>query len=400
MKIFGFDHSKEGYYNYIMEHLYGKKQVITGNNGIFKSQTPEAYGANAFYNSINSTNEGANVQFMSKNCAGSYNMKSSLGFAGTKLSYIDNLGNSDGKVSLSEYSDTMKNVIDKEAMLEALDVNSDGFISAGEEAAFTLLTDYLDGKSDGMLTEKGKANTFYIIDNCPDYFSRCINHIYENYTEQYEDDFQMPWNEIDGSSGPYDNDTAVGRGANAGAEILELYINDKKDQLAFSNYQYMFENDEGELDIDSGLASHSYIVQIYDKDKDGKVVEWEVPDELFRVADINGDGELSEGELLAKTMASDVNNDGIVTYEEKRDFDVRIENSETDIEEREALSQEIESVYNENSIAEKEENFEMPDKSNPLYPPNYGNPSKNQDYGAIYQAILDFLANFSSFFRI
>ncbi len=396
MKIFGFDYSNEGFYHYIMKNLYGQQRLITGNYGIFNSSAPAAYGANAFYNAMNQYDEDASIQYMNRNINGYYNMEAALGFAGAKLSHTDSYGNSDGKVSVEEYTGTLPPEMNKQVMLEGLDVNEDGFISAGEEAAFSLLTDYLDGSSDGVITKNGRMNSFYLINNYSDNFIQNMEFIYNNYTKQYEENFETPWNEIDGSKGPYDSDTAVGKGANVGAKILDLYLKGKNDELAYSNYQYMHKDENGDLDIDSGLASHTYIMQTYDKNRDGKVSSWEVSKKIFDITDLNGDGELSAGEHLARSMAADTNNDGKITYDEKRAFQVRLNDNSN----KDEIFQEIKDAYNNNSIEEKEENFEMPEKTGNGFPPSYGNPYGYQGYSDYYSYFLNILYNLSQRFRL
>jgi|GEM_PF-3480505 len=398
MKIFGFDYSQEGFYYYIMKHLYGQQRLISGEQGIFHSPAPEAYGANAFYNSMQHYDEGAHIKFLNKDSSGNYDLGGAMGFAGAKLNHIDNLENPDGKVSLAEYAWTLPQGINKQAMVEGLDVNEDGFISTGEEAALSLLTDYLDGSSDGVMTKQGRINAFYQINYSPENFAQSIRHIYNNHTKQMEQNFEMPWNEIDGNEGPYNSNTTVGRGANVGAKIFDLHLKGKNDELAYSNYQYMQRDGNGNFDLDSGLAANTYIKGVYDKNRDGKVTSWEVPGGLFDVTDVNGDGELSAGEHLARTMVADTNNDGKITHEEKRDFQLRLK--DLTVSKKQALFNEIKEVYTTNSIGQKESSFEMPEKTGSGYPPSYGNPYGYQKYIDFYSHFLSFLNNLSGRFRL
>jgi len=88
MKIFGFDYSQQGWYDYIMKNLYGQQKTISGNTGPIWGNTPESFGANTFFNSMESYDEGANIQYMKKNYAGVFSIDSVLGYAGTKLTHI------------------------------------------------------------------------------------------------------------------------------------------------------------------------------------------------------------------------------------------------------------------------------------------------------------------------
>jgi len=280
-------------------------------------------------------------------------------------------------------------------MLEALDVNSDGFIDIAEEAAFTLVTDALDGKSDGVISKKGRQNAFYLVNNNPEQLAQGIENFYNAYTKDAAQGFEMPWNEINGDEGPYDSSTSVGKGANAGAKMLDMALTGKAKELNYSNYQYMFEDENGNLDIDSGLAAHTSILQIYDKDKNGKVIEAESGHKIFDVTDVNGDGELSAGELLAKSMVADTNDDGKVSYEEKRAFQKRLDNAISNTDKNEIL-EEVKSVYTNNSIADAEADFEMPEKEgNTGFPPNYGNQFGYTGYQDFYKFFLNLLNCFS-----
>ncbi len=398
MIIFGFDYSQQGIQQYLMENLYGITPTIKGYSGIFHSSEPTAYGANAFYNAMKTTSNRANIQYMNRNCNGSYNFDAVMGFAGTKLSYMDNYSNSDGQVSIEEYKKTIPHELNKPSLIEGLDVNDDGFISVGEEAAFTLLTDYLDNRPDGIITQKGKTNAFYLINNSPDCFADIMEHFYENYTKDKEDDFEMPFNELDGSKGPYDPDTLVGKGANVGAKILDLELKDAHDELTYTNYQYIFEDENGDFDIDSGLASHTSILKIYDADRDGTVEPHEVDDKIFAITDVNDDGEISAGELLARTMVADTDNDGRITLEEKQAFQKRID--ELTLVNQDELLQEVTDAYNNNSIADHEADFEMPEKENPCYPPNYGNPFGQQGFKDFFNYFLSLLFNLGNRFPV
>ncbi|HSA06967.1 MAG TPA: hypothetical protein P5556_07285 [Candidatus Gastranaerophilales bacterium] len=391
MKIFGLDLSNEGCYNYVMKELYGVQQVITGQNGPIKTSGASAFGANALFNSMQNYDEGASIQYMRKDQTGKFDVNGALGFAGTKISLIDSSKNSDGKVSTAEYISTIPDGMNKEAMINALDINKDGFISAGEEAAITLLTDCLDGSYNGVITKQGRTNAFYLLNNRSEQFAQGVKSIYEKNIQQSEQGYKNPWNEINGAQGPYDSATLIGKGANVGAKMLDLVKTKELQQLTYSNYQYMFKNPDNSFNIDSGLAAHSSIMLIHDKNSDGKVSSWEIDKKVFDVTDMNGDNELDAGEFLAMSMVIDTNDDGIITFEEKQAFQLKT----NDINKKEELFNEIKNAYVSNSIEEKEANFEMPEKTNYSFPPNYGNPFGNQKYTDFYGFLMNFLSAFS-----
>lgn len=214
--------------------------------------------------------------------------------------------------------------------------------------------------------------------------------IYGNPFQQQPQYFQRPLNEINGDQGIYGTDTAVEKGANAGNTIFNLIRSGRAKEVEYSNYQYMNKDNDGKLDIDSGLAFHKNVMKVYDKNKDGEVTKNEVAKPVFDVTDINGDGKLSAGEQLARSMVVDTNKDGKVSFEEKRAFQAKVVDSSN----KDELFSQIKQTYTENSIGEKESNFEMPEQKWSNCPPTYANPYRNQQNNylqSLFLQLLDFM---------
>lgn len=121
---------------------------------------------------------------------------------------------------------------------------------------------------------------------------------------------------LHGWNGPYNNQNAINRGANAGYKVSQLAKNDPN-ALSNADIQYTT-RENGRFSLDGGLAYSMESLGAADQNNDGIVTTQETGF-LGQVIDLNNDGRISASENLAYTMYQDAagNMDGVATAQER-----------------------------------------------------------------------------------
>ncbi|HBG49111.1 MAG TPA: hypothetical protein DDW90_06345 [Cyanobacteria bacterium UBA9971] len=350
--------------NYGSFSQFNLNKSIAGNNGPFDAKTNEGWGANAYLNAksggFSYTKETTTGNTISGANNKNFSLDSAFAFSEMTLKTTDGkAGNSDGKVSLNEF-----NKGSGTSLGSILDVDGDGFIGRSELTSYYLFTDSLDGSIDGNVNQNAGSVFNVLATIAPE----TIKNMLKGNNDQIkasDAEFKLTAPIIDGSKGPYKSRVPEGNvggadleslGANAGYEAART----NKNNLLFTDVQYLYKNPSlgpnGVLSKESGLAYETEMLKVQDRNCDGKVSIYENKLSGGTAVDINEDGFISAGELLAETMIWDKNNDGKITYEERL-YGKKLSQSDD-------YSTKVKQSYDDNKISDAENTFQMPEKTN------------------------------------
>jgi len=370
--------------NYGNFSQFNFNKSAAGNNGPFDANTNEGWGANAYLNAkpgaFSYTKETTTGNTINGANNKKFSLESALAFSEITLKTTDGkAGNSDGKVALDEF-----NKGSGTSLGSILDVDGDGFVGRSELTSYYLFADSLDGSIDGNI-DQNAGNVFNILTTIA---SEMIKNVLKGNNDQIKESdskFKMTAPIIDGSKGPYKSRVPEGNvggadlesiGANAGYEAART----NKNNLLFTDVQYLYKNPSlgpnGVLSKESGLAYETEILKAQDRNYDGKVSVYENQLSGGKAVDIDNDGFISAGELLAETMTWDKDNDGKITYEERL-YGQKLSKSDD-------YSTKVKQSYDNNKISDAEKTFKMPEK--PVQP------NSNADFmQRLYELIMQML---------
>ncbi|OGI01336.1 MAG: hypothetical protein A2104_00610 [Candidatus Melainabacteria bacterium GWF2_32_7] len=337
--------------NQLMTYLNQTNQSTSCNNGPFDSSTNEGWGANAYLNSNGSIFSYTKETTTGNTISGANNknlsLDSALAFSEMALKTTDGkIGNLDGKVSIEEFNTGSGSTIGT-----ILDIDQDGFVNRSELTSYYLLIDSIDGNFDGRVNQNA-GNLFKMLATIAPETIKTMLKSNNDQIEEADSTFTLNAPVIDGQTGSYDKNDIVGRGANVGAEAAKLSGNKK----LFTDIQYIQKDQAGELNLNSGLAGMTELLKSQDRNCDGKVSVYENRLSGGTAVDINEDGFISAGELLAEEMTWDKNNDGKITYEERL-YGQKLSQSDD-------YSTKIKQSYDDKKINDAESTFQMPEKTN------------------------------------
>ncbi len=168
-------------------------------------------------------------------------------------------------------------------------------------------------------------------------------------------------------SGSYDTDTNAEKAANAGEQVGELLNGGNKDVSTKNDITYDGDSNDGEIDVDAGLAYASEVVDSIDQNENGAIdlnnenekqkAEEGLGIEDISAADANADGLVDKAEYLSLTILQDCTSeagpDGIATAEEAKALNEIIKSD------AELIKSQVRAINTE-VVSPAVANFEMP----------------------------------------
>lgn len=317
----------------------------TNNNYAFDNTTNAGWGANAYVSSIFAP--GNTIKFSHQSTEGnlftgtngnSYSIDSALAFSEMGLETADGrYGDGDGTVSISEFK---KSSGANTKLANTVDTNGDGNISRAELTAYYMAADDLDGNINGKVTRTGINAVNDMANDDPNSLKNKLE-AYQRQIEYADQNFTLDRPTVDGTNddGSYDSSDILGRGGNAGEAAAKLI---GTPQQMFTDVQFLQQNDDGTLNIESGLA---FATEFLANSKSP-----------VNVPDLNRDGRVSADEVLANLMTQDLNGDGKITYQERLSYQNAVKSGDI-------TASDIQDAYDNNDLESAMENFSMPDRN-------------------------------------
>ena len=331
----------------------------------FDNNTNAGYGANLYTSSIFEQGSGslkytrdidtAEGPTIAGDNGKDLSMESVLAFSEMGLRTADGrFGNGNGEVSLAEFKNSLDASLSstkRNKIAETIDTDADGIINRTELASYYLLVDEMDGNMNGKIKDDGIQEfneTVFDGDDSDKADLQDKLRAYQTQLASANSTFELDSPAVKGQSiedGSYEGNDALAWGANAGEETRSLM---GTNQLLFTDVQFLYGNTEEEK-TQSGLAFATALLGGQEK----------VPVGMCDISapDLDNDGYISADEVLATAMFQDQDGNGIITQEERLQFDKLINEGDLDIED-------IEEIWEDKDLEDARiDDFEMPEKA-------------------------------------